>query len=121
MIPRPPDPDRASDTILAEDDPLVGYVRDGQASLFYKSGAWQRKRLEIIERDNHECQRCKQFGHVGKGEMVHHIKHLKSEPRLGLSASNLVTLCRRCHEAVHADDLSGNYARRNKILSDERW
>ena len=107
--------------VLDVHDPLVGYVREGRTDRFYKSMDWQRKRAEIIARDNYECQRCKRMGRVGPGEMVHHVVHLKDEPTLGLCDSNLVTLCNRCHAEVHEQELSGNYARRSNVLSDERW
>lgn len=55
---------------------------------------WAELRLRAKIRDGFECVRC------GSSEdlAVHHIKGLKSH-RL----ENLETLCRKCHQAVHAN------------------
>jgi 5-methylcytosine-specific restriction protein A len=65
-----------------------------------------------------ECQMCKELGRVGKGEAVHHIKHLKDRPDLGLTDSNLVTLCLTHHNLAHPE----KFKHKKKIpINEERW
>jgi len=54
---------------------------------------WQRKRLEIMERDNFQCQSC---GDAKNTLQIHH----KSYGRYPWSVKNdqLITLCCECHE-----------------------
>lgn len=91
---------------------------------FYKSAKWRRKRKEIVQRDNHECQYCKAKGRATKGVLVHHIKPLASYPELALSNDNLITLCIACHEKEH-QRLDGYRAKKKKkkqeLLPPERW
>ncbi|WP_019849924.1 HNH endonuclease [Desulfitobacterium sp. PCE1] len=70
---------------------------------FYNNRPWRRMRRDILRRDNIECQKCKAEGRVGKGESVHHIKHLREFPLLALIDSNLVTLCLACHNEEHPE------------------
>lgn len=54
---------------------------------------WQRKRLEVMQRDNFTCQYCK------NDELtlnVHHMKYGK-EP-WDIDSKYLITLCESCHE-----------------------
>lgn len=104
------------------EDKLIKYIEVGDVQKFYKSGAWNRKRQEILERDNYECQMCKEKGLFKKADVVHHIKHLKARADLGLTESNLLSLCNVCHNDVHPEKLNGYevYYERQKI-SAERW
>lgn len=76
---------------------------------FYKSVAWIKKRKEIVERDNNECQRCKGLGLATVGQVtaldVHHIVHLEDSWEKRLDDDNLVTLCRSCHNLQHPEKL----------------
>jgi len=68
----------------------------------YRDSRWQRKRLEIMERDNFTCQSC------GKGEAdaitlnVHHIYYTVGVAPWEYPAEALITLCEKCHESVAA-------------------
>ena len=95
------------------------YIKQGREDKFYKSYSWQKKRMQILERDNHECQRCKELGVFGKGEAVHHIKHLKEFPELGMSDDNLITLCFNCHNVVHPE--KGFVDGIKKEIHGEKW
>lgn len=59
---------------------------------------WQKKRLEIFQRDEFTCKRC---GCQGKTLHVHHLDYYK-EP---WDAPNtfLITLCELCHESETKD------------------
>lgn len=76
---------------------------------FYKSTAWIKKRKEIVERDNNECQRCKSLGLATVGQVaaldVHHINHLEDSWEQRLDDDNLITLCRSCHNLQHPEKL----------------
>lgn len=79
---------------------------------FYKSNKWIKKRKEIIERDNNECQHCKAKGYATVGQLnrldVHHIKHLEDHWELRLDDDNLITLCSSCHNEQHPEKLKTN-------------
>ena len=76
---------------------------------FYKSKEWRKKRQDILERDNNECQRCKRKGRASPGQVykldVHHIKHLEDRWDLKLDSNNLITLCGACHNLQHPEKL----------------
>lgn len=88
---------------------------------FYNSGIWLRKRNKIWERDNFECQKCKQRGGYSAAECVHHIKHLKDRPDLALTDSNLISLCFDCHNIEHPEKLKKNNSSARKFINQERW
>ena len=59
-----------------------------------KDPRWQKKRLEIMERDEFYCHNC------GNHEMtlhVHHIAYSDGEP-WDIENELLITLCELCHE-----------------------
>lgn len=97
---------------------LLQAIQEGREDIFYNSRTWRKKRLEILDRDNNECQMCKVLGEVGKGETVHHIKHLKDYPSLGLTDSNLITLCFNHHNEMHPEKLKH---KKKELLNEERW
>ena len=88
---------------------------------FYKTREWGQKRLEILERDNHECQRCKSLGLYSKAECVHHIKHLEDCPELALENDNLQSLCLACHNIVHPERLRTPEITKIAKEIPERW
>jgi len=56
---------------------------------------WQKKRLEILSRDDFKCRLCAN----GKEELhVHHISY-KGEP-WDQDSDKLITLCKSCHKHV---------------------
>ena len=76
---------------------------------FYKSTEWIKKRKEIVDRDNNECQVCKSKGYATVGQLtaldVHHKVHLEDSWSRRLDDSNLITLCRPCHNHQHPEKL----------------
>ncbi len=62
--------------------------------------------MEIIKRDNYECQKCKEKVKYSKADCVHHIIHLKDNPYLALESSNLISLCNECHNLEHPEKLN---------------
>jgi len=69
------------------------------------------KRKEVIERDQYTCQECgcdvvlKQ-SQDGETAHVHHITPITEGG--DDSASNLITLCRSCHQDVHGHGVGGD-------------
>jgi hypothetical protein len=64
----------------------------------YKSPLWQKKRLEILERDEFRCTSCKS---EDKQLHVHHKEYIKGRSVWDYDNSYLITLCDECHELIH--------------------
>ena len=60
-----------------------------------KDPRWQKKRLEIFQRDNFTCQKC---GSTDKTLVVHHFKYT-GEP-WDVENENLITVCEICHNVI---------------------
>ena len=61
---------------------------------YLKSDTWQRKRKAVLKRDNYLCKHCQKK----KAQDVHH----KTYDNVGREPlSDLVSLCRECHEKQH--------------------
>ena len=97
---------------------LLQAIQDGREDIFYNSRTWRKKRREIINSHNNECQICKEEGRVGRGEVVHHIKHLKDRPDLGMKDCNLTTVCKPCHNLLHPEK---NGMETKAPINEERW
>lgn len=63
---------------------------------------WQRRRLEILERDGFKCAYC---GDNGCTLHVHH-KRYRGEPWEALD-DDLETVCEVCHDGLHASRKCG--------------
>ena len=74
----------------------------------YKTHRWVVTRRQAMQRDNYECQMCKEEGMFKPGEVVHHIKPSDKYPDLMYEIDNLQTLCRPCHERVHGREPIAN-------------
>lgn len=59
---------------------------------------WQRKRLEVMERDDFQCQRCDA---TNKTLNVHHKKYLPGRSPWEYPNELLITYCEDCHKAHH--------------------
>ena len=62
-----------------------------------KDPRWQKKRLEILQRDNFTCRACESDTDTLH---VHHVKYTSNDPWNELG-ENLVTLCDECHKTWH--------------------
>ena len=60
-----------------------------------KDPRWQKKRLEILERDGWACQQC---GDTDSTLHVHHRWYQSNLEPWGYPDQALVTLCETCHE-----------------------
>ncbi len=73
--------------------------RNSQADKFRNTQLWKRTASEIRERDMQCCRVCLMRGlFVNRGLSVHHIVPIAEDYNLRLEPSNLITLCRFCHE-----------------------
>lgn len=63
-----------------------------------KDPRWQRKRLEILGRDNFTCRQCSS---EAKTLHVHHLSYFDGRDPWDVPDSSLITLCHDCHEEDH--------------------
>lgn len=70
---------------------------------FYQTVAWRRKRKQVLRRDEYLCQQCKRYGKRTPAKIVHHVLHYDEYPELGLTGSNLISLCEKCHNKEHPE------------------
>lgn len=68
----------------------------------YKNPQWQRKRLQILERDNWSCTVC---GSDKKQLHVHHRYYIQGRNVWEYDNDSLTTLCDSCHEYEHKRDV----------------
>jgi len=64
-----------------------------------KDGRWQKKRLEIMNRDGFKCRACKSENSLN----VHHLYYLPGRMIWDYDNEGLVTLCENCHSIIHND------------------
>jgi 5-methylcytosine-specific restriction endonuclease McrA len=60
-----------------------------------KDPRWQRKRLEVLSRDEFTCRICKSTENTLH---VHHIRYIKGREPWEYREFYFVTLCQHCHE-----------------------
>jgi 5-methylcytosine-specific restriction endonuclease McrA len=65
----------------------------------YKHPNWQKKRLEILTRDNYTCKMC---GDTETQLHVHHFTYEKGKKVWEYPDSNFVSLCNLCHSIEHS-------------------
>lgn len=66
-----------------------------------KDPRWQKKRLEIFERDYWQCMRC---DCETKTLHAHHLLYIKDKEPWDYESNMIVTLCEDCHNLSHSDD-----------------
>lgn len=79
-----------------------------------KSPKWQKRRLEILNRDNFTCQIC---GCKEKTLHVHHTIYIPKRKIWEYKDNQLITLCEDCHNKEHYE-----YAELvNQIITNMRY
>jgi hypothetical protein len=63
-----------------------------------KDPRWQKKRLEILQRDNFQCQCCLRYDIE---LTVHHKGYLNNKNAWEYIDKDLLTLCVKCHDYLH--------------------
>lgn len=62
------------------------------------------RKLSRAKRDaNPFCEHCERDGFVKAASEVHHIKPVSEFPHLKYEWSNLVSICRDCHQKEHRE------------------
>lgn len=77
-----------------------GIVMNEWKSKYYKylkSEEWQTFRLQILERDEGICQRCK----YRKATCVHHMSYQTYNTEGYTKPEEVISLCRMCHAIIH--------------------
>ena len=69
----------------------------------YKTARWKRTREKILRRDMYMCRECRRYGRLTEAAEVHHIRHADTAPELFYTESNLVSLCKKCHNKQHPE------------------
>lgn len=64
---------------------------------------WQKKRLEILERDNWACAWC---GVTDKMLHIHHLCYSKGKMAWEAENDSLIAICKDCHEVSHLKNLT---------------
>lgn len=80
-----------------------------------KDPRWQRKRLEIMQRDDFTCQCCQD---AEKHLNVHHLYYSGSNPWESKSDA-LVTVCQDCHTMLE-EQKKDLYSLINRLLEQKR-
>ena len=85
-----------------------------------KDPRWQKKRLEILDRDKWQCRWCQD----GSSTLhVHHLFYLPGREPWNIPNGFLITLCESCHkpEDVSFDNPPGVLTEIIGTLLDEIW
>lgn len=88
----------------------------GRYSEQLRDPRWQRKRLEIMQRDGFACIAC---GSTIKTLNVHHIQYVAGHAPWEYPDSELHTLCQDCHADEHGKGPEAMRAAAEKALRDE--
>ncbi len=101
---------------------IYRFINSNNIEGFYKTTRWKKLRLEVLEDHDYDCQHCKSKGEAGTANTVHHIKHLKEFPHLALDKSNLMPVCKECHNELHPEKhYSFMKGKKKKLINEERW
>ncbi len=79
----------------------AGGCGDKNTVSFYKSAKWERVRARVLRKDEYLCRECKRYGKRSSASHVHHAWPLDQYPELAYAEECLVSLCSRCHNAMH--------------------
>lgn len=89
----------------------VALVEPKEVEPLSPQAVWRKISKAVIARDGHQCVRCPST----VGLEVHHIVPLS---RGGLTVmSNMITLCRTCHDQRHSHLVVGNKSRAAKAFT----
>lgn len=89
---------------MAKSEPYAA-IKNWSVGFFYfmnyqyqlKHPKWQKKRLEILNRDNFTCQKC---GDLETTLHIHHLKYPENGNAWDIGNEHLITLCSHCHKIV---------------------
>lgn len=78
--------------------------------------SWQKKRLQIMERDNWACLIC---ADCGSCLQVHHKEYIYGREPWEYEDDNFMTLCEACHNLCHHTGTKTDL--KEHIMSRFRW
>ena len=78
---------------------------------------WQRRRLEIMERDNFTCTSC---GRSNITLNVHHKQYISGHDYWDYQDSDLTTLCQECHKKQHNKPPNDKIIHDSKLASERK-
>ncbi len=82
-------------------DYVTGRGETAKKRITYKYRKWRKG---ILNRDSYTCQNCGSKENLE----VHHIKSFAEHEEERYSTENGITLCRKCHMALHKEERSKN-------------
>jgi len=62
-----------------------------------KDPRWQKKRLEVLSRDNFTCQLCND---TKETLQIHHLKYIRGNEPWEYDLDNFKCLCESCHKTI---------------------
>jgi len=77
---------------------LYAWLSEDEGAVY--NGRWREVRRQVLERDDHRCQKCGvTVAEIGQEPDVHHIKPVRTfdDPQEAHKLGNLVALCPSCH------------------------
>ena len=89
-------------------------------SEYLKNPKWQKKRLEILSRDNFSCVVCGNGIVTDTQVHVHHLSYRKGCMPWEYDNSNFVTLCEQCHSDIHNKKLKLCAPKNKKTKTDNK-
>lgn len=93
--------------------------RDARYISLINTTRWRKVRGLILSAEP-LCQRCRQRGKLTSAREVHHIVPLESisdpaeQERMAYAVSNLMSVCRDCHKAIHRELSKGTREERRR-------
>lgn len=82
-----------------------------------KDPRWQKKRLEILARDNWTCQACDD---TKRTLNIHHFRYIPGIEPWDYSMENFITLCDFCHR-VEEETRKATESTLLNVLKDKRY
>lgn len=67
----------------------------------YRQAQWNKRRSEILKRDNYTCQHCGRTPKDGVELQVHHLTYINGHKPWEYPDYALLTLCKGCHSKEH--------------------
>lgn len=82
-------------------------TREPHIVAFYRSTKWRKLRASVLAEAFHLCECCKQRGDLTPADTVHHLVEIREDWHRRLERSNLLAVCRGCHESFHNRGFKG--------------
>lgn len=75
---------------------------------YLKSSKWRKKRLEVLDRDEHKCRMCPNNSLL----QIHHITY---DRIFNEDLKDLITLCKKCHDDIHGNSPSKHLQKLHRL------